>query len=41
MKTDDPTIDWQSVPAVALDAYRDGELTLAELRERYPAEVEP
>jgi hypothetical protein len=38
---DDPTIGWQSVPAVALDALRDGELTLDELRERYPAEVQP
>lgn len=38
---DDPTISWSEVPAVALDAFRDGELTLDELRECYPFEVTP
>jgi hypothetical protein len=37
----DPSIDWSSVPAIALDAYKDKELTLDELKERYPAEVQP
>lgn len=35
-------IDLNGVPEVALDAFLDGELTLGELRERYPAhEVQP
>lgn len=35
-------IDLDNVPEVALDAFLDGELTIRELRERYPAKgVQP
>lgn len=33
-------IDWEAVPAVALDAFMDGDITVEELQARYPAKKE-